>query len=152
MNAKGSVFKYPDNVDTDVIIPARHLNTQDAKELASHCMEDIDKEFVKNVQDGDVMLRYAEPDNDGEAVWVLTADLVDLQRQGHITSRFTFIEGRLTDAPYTTPHGPIALQLYTHSAELDVDRERLLFKARYTVLAQGKAVADNHLRVEARFV
>ena len=41
MNAKGSVFKYPDNVDTDVIIPARHLNTQDAKELASHCMEDI---------------------------------------------------------------------------------------------------------------
>ena len=43
MNAKGSVFKYPDNVDTDVIIPARHLNTQDAKELASHCMEDIDK-------------------------------------------------------------------------------------------------------------
>ena len=48
-NANGSVFKYPDNVDTDVIIPARHLNTQDAKELASHCMEDIDKDFVKNV-------------------------------------------------------------------------------------------------------
>ena len=41
-NANGSVFKYPDNVDTDVIIPARHLNTQDARELASHCMEDID--------------------------------------------------------------------------------------------------------------
>ena len=39
MNAKGSVFKYPDNVDTDVIIPARHLNTQDPKELAAHCME-----------------------------------------------------------------------------------------------------------------
>ena len=56
MNAKGSVFKYPDNVDTDVIIPARHLNTQDAKELASHCMEDIDKDFVKNVKDGDIMV------------------------------------------------------------------------------------------------
>ena len=55
MNAKGSVFKYPDNVDTDVIIPARHLNTQDAKELASHCMEDIDKDFVKKVKDGDIM-------------------------------------------------------------------------------------------------
>ena len=41
MNAKGSVFKYPDNVDTDVIIPARHLNTQDPKELASHCMEAV---------------------------------------------------------------------------------------------------------------
>ena len=56
MNAKGHVFKYPDNVDTDVIIPARHLNTQDAKELASHCMEDIDADFVKKVQSGDVMV------------------------------------------------------------------------------------------------
>ena len=56
MNAKGHVFKYPDNVDTDVIIPARYLNTQDAKELASHCMEDIDKEFVSKVQPGDVMV------------------------------------------------------------------------------------------------
>ena len=56
MNAKGSVFKYPDNVDTDVIIPARHLNTQDAKELASHCMEDIDKEFICKVAPGDIMV------------------------------------------------------------------------------------------------
>ena len=56
MNAKGSVFKYPDNVDTDVIIPARHLNTQDAKELASHCMEDIDPTFVAKVQPGDIMV------------------------------------------------------------------------------------------------
>lgn len=56
MNARGSVFKYPDNVDTDVIIPARHLNTQDAKELASHCMEDIDKDFVKRVKPGDIMV------------------------------------------------------------------------------------------------
>ena len=55
-NANGSVFKYPDNVDTDVIIPARHLNTQDAKELASHCMEDIDKDFINNVKDGDIMV------------------------------------------------------------------------------------------------
>ena len=55
-NANGSVFKYPDNVDTDVIIPARHLNTQDARELASHCMEDIDKDFVKKVKDGDIMV------------------------------------------------------------------------------------------------
>ena len=55
-NANGSVFKYPDNVDTDVIIPARHLNTQDAKELAAHCMEDIDKDFINNVKDGDIMV------------------------------------------------------------------------------------------------
>ncbi len=56
MNARGSVFKYGDNVDTDVIIPARHLNTQDAKELASHCMEDIDKDFVNRVKAGDIMV------------------------------------------------------------------------------------------------
>ena len=56
MNTQGKVFKYPDNVDTDVIIPARYLNTPDAKELALHCMEDIDTEFVKNVKDGDVMV------------------------------------------------------------------------------------------------
>ena len=56
MNAKGHVFKYPDNVDTDVIIPARYLNTQDPKELASHCMEDIDKTFTSKVAPGDVMV------------------------------------------------------------------------------------------------
>lgn len=56
MNTQGKVFKYPDNVDTDVIIPARYLNTPDANELALHCMEDIDKEFVKNVHAGDVMV------------------------------------------------------------------------------------------------
>ena len=50
MNTQGKVFKYPDNVDTDVIIPARYLNTPDAKELALHCMEDIDTGFVKNVK------------------------------------------------------------------------------------------------------
>lgn len=56
MNANGSVFKYPDNVDTDVIIPARYLNTPNAQELATHCMEDIDTSFVKVVKDGDVMV------------------------------------------------------------------------------------------------
>ena len=56
MNAKGFVHKYPDNVDTDVIIPARYLNTSDPKELAAHCMEDIDTEFVKKVRPGDIMV------------------------------------------------------------------------------------------------
>ncbi|MBQ2847246.1 MAG: 3-isopropylmalate dehydratase small subunit [Clostridia bacterium] len=56
MNTKGKAFKYPDNVDTDVIIPARYLNTANAQELALHCMEDIDTEFVKNVATGDVMV------------------------------------------------------------------------------------------------
>ena len=56
MNTQGKVFKYPDNVDTDVIIPARYLNTPNAQELALHCMEDIDKEFVKKVEKGDVIV------------------------------------------------------------------------------------------------
>ena len=56
MQAKGRVFKYGDNVDTDVIIPARYLNITDGFELAKHCMEDIDKEFVKNVQKGDIIV------------------------------------------------------------------------------------------------
>ena len=55
-NANGFVFKYPDNVDTDVIIPARYLNTPNAKELATHCMEDIDKDFVNKVHEGDLMV------------------------------------------------------------------------------------------------
>ena len=54
--AQGTVFKYGDNVDTDVIIPARYLNSSDPKELATHCMEDIDKDFVKNVNQGDIIV------------------------------------------------------------------------------------------------
>ena len=56
MKTQGNAFKYPDNVDTDVIIPARYLNTPDAQELAKHCMEDIDKNFVNVVKSGDVMV------------------------------------------------------------------------------------------------
>ena len=56
MKASGRVFKFGDNVDTDVIIPARYLNSSDPKELATHCMEDIDKEFVNNVKVGDIMV------------------------------------------------------------------------------------------------
>lgn len=55
MKYTGNVIKYGDNVDTDVIIPARYLNTSDHKELASHCMEDLDKTFVSRVQSGDII-------------------------------------------------------------------------------------------------
>ena len=56
MKFEGKVIKYGDNVDTDVIIPARYLNTIDKKELASHCMEDLDKTFISRVQSGDIMV------------------------------------------------------------------------------------------------
>ena len=55
-SAKGYVHKFGDNVDTDVIIAARYLNSTDPKELAAHCMEDIDKDFVKNVKPGDIIV------------------------------------------------------------------------------------------------
>ncbi|MCM1263290.1 MAG: 3-isopropylmalate dehydratase small subunit [Butyrivibrio sp.] len=53
---KGTVFKYGDNVDTDVIIPARYLNSSEPAELATHCMEDIDKDFINKVQKGDIIV------------------------------------------------------------------------------------------------
>ena len=56
MKTNGKVHKYGDNIDTDVIIPARYLNTADHKELAAHCMEDIDKDFVKKVKEGDIIV------------------------------------------------------------------------------------------------
>ncbi|MGL5314655.1 MAG: 3-isopropylmalate dehydratase small subunit, partial [Peptostreptococcaceae bacterium] len=56
MEAKGKVFRYGDNVDTDVIIPARYLNTSKAEELAKYCMEDIDENFVKEVKEGDIIV------------------------------------------------------------------------------------------------
>ncbi len=59
MKAHGTAIKYGNNVDTDVIIPARYLATQDSKELASHCMEDIDKSFVTRVKQGDIMVAGA---------------------------------------------------------------------------------------------
>ena len=55
---QGKVFKYGDNVDTDVIIPARYLNVSEAAHLAAHCMEDIDKDFVKNVKAGDIIVAH----------------------------------------------------------------------------------------------
>lgn len=58
MKAKGFVHKYGDNVDTDVIIPARYLNSSDPKELAAHCMEDIDVDFVNKAKQGDIMVAH----------------------------------------------------------------------------------------------
>ena len=66
MKVKGRVFKYGNDVDTDVIIPARYLNTTSEKELASHCMEDIDPDFIKNVKAGDIIV--AEDNKAGDII------------------------------------------------------------------------------------
>lgn len=75
MNAKGPVFKYGDNIDTDVIIPARYLNTQSPAELAAHCMEDIDKTFISRVKAGDIMVggeNFGCGSSREHAPWALT--------------------------------------------------------------------------------
>ena len=61
MKANGTVFKYGDNVDTDVIIPARYLNSSDPAELAKHCMEDIDPSFISRVHPGDIIVADNPP-------------------------------------------------------------------------------------------
>ena len=74
-NAKGIVFKFGDNVDTDVIIPARYLNSSDPAELATHCMEDIDKDFIKNVKKGDIIVaekNFGCGSSREHAPWALT--------------------------------------------------------------------------------
>ena len=81
MNARGPVFKYGDNIDTDVIIPARYLNTQSAAELASHCMEDIDKTFVTRVKAGDIMVggeNFGCGSSREHAPWVLECNGINL--------------------------------------------------------------------------
>ena len=75
MKAHGKVFKYGDNVDTDVIIPARYLNSSDPAELATHCMEDIDKEFVNKVHKGDIIVaekNFGCGSSREHAAWALT--------------------------------------------------------------------------------
>lgn len=75
MNAKGKVFKYGDNVDTDVIIPARYLNIADSKELSTHAMEDIDADFVKNMHPGDIVVatrNFGCGSSREHAPWALT--------------------------------------------------------------------------------
>ena len=83
MEAKGYAIKYGDNVDTDVIIPARYLNSSDPAELALHCMEDIDKDFVNKVKKGDIVIydKYAGiqiKDGDTEYLIVKNEEIVAL--------------------------------------------------------------------------
>lgn len=81
MNAKGTVFKYKDNVDTDVIIPARYLNTSDPNELAKHCMEDIDADFVSKVKQGDIIVadkNFGCGSSREHAPWVLEYNNINI--------------------------------------------------------------------------
>ena len=95
MILEGKVWRYGDNVDTDVIIPARYLNTADPKELAAHCMEDIDESFAKNVKPGDSLINEAIEKIDAvhvQSAWAKALERRIQDPEGAITSARTLIE------------------------------------------------------------
>lgn len=104
------------------------------------------------VEDSGIMLRYIEPDNHGHATLLLTDGLADLKRKGNTSSRMTFIANKLIPCVYETPHGPLDLSIYTHSEHYSVTPEGGIFEVRYTLLAAGRQVADNHLKVALQFL
>lgn len=104
------------------------------------------------VEKSGVMLRYPEPENEGHARLLLADGLADLRRCGLITSRLTFIEGRLLPCPYQTPHGALAFSVFTHSQSFTLDACGGCFRVRYTLLSAGRQLADNELTVEWRFL
>ena len=83
MKFTGTVIKYGDNVDTDVIIPARYLNTIDVNELASHCMEDIDKDFHKKIKAGDIMVAGLNFGCGLKEIGLTSDDIFIIGNEGH---------------------------------------------------------------------
>lgn len=103
------------------------------------------------VEETGIMLRYAEPENQGSAMLMLTDGLADLKRNGQVRSRMTFIEGRLLPCPYTAQEGTFDFSLFTHSQSFIINATGGRFQARYTLLAAGRQVADNVLTIEWHF-
>ena len=103
------------------------------------------------MQDGDIMLRYPEPDNHGMAHLLITTGLADLKRQGDVRSRLTFIEGQMLPCHYVTSAGALNLDIFTHSLSLVLTDAGGCFEARYTVLVGGAHATDNELKVEFTF-
>ena len=115
MKALGHIFKYGDNVDTDVIIPARYLNSFDAQELASHAMADIDPEFVNKVQPGDLFFCISGAESDGhtyaEDVAAKGAAVIVVEKPVNVPDTVTVIRvkstryamGKISSAFYGNP-------------------------------------------------
>lgn len=113
--------------------------------------EDIIRTEAKGgclIEETGLMLRYAEAANQGTASLLLTDGLADLKRNGDTRSRMTFVNGKLLPCTYVTPKGNLDFSIYTHEQSFEVSAEGGCFKARYTLLAAGKQVADNVLTVE----
>ena len=121
------------------------LGENGADEIRSEC-------YGACVTEGnDVMLRYAEPDNDGTAHLLITDGLADLKRQGNTRARFTFVEGKLQPCFYATSVGTLDLSIFTHSLSFQSTPQGGTFEVRYTVLVGGAQVSDNVLRIVYSF-
>lgn len=103
------------------------------------------------IEENGIMLRYSESQNNGTAVLLLTEGLADLKRHGDTEVRMTFVEGKLIPCTYKTPNGMLDFSLFTHEQTFDINKQGGRFKARYTMLAAGKQVADNVLTVNWTF-
>lgn len=99
------------------------------------------------IEEQGLMLRYAEPENNGTAALIISNSLVHLQRQGRIRSRLTFIEQKLIPAEYHTPHGELHFDLFTHSRRETVTAEKGEIILKYSVLQDDRHAADNLLTV-----
>ena len=99
-----------------------------------------------------LLLRYAEPENEGEARLLLSDSIADLHRKGQVHSRMTFVEGRLLPMPYATPEGAYDFSLFTHNFKIAVSPEGGEFIAKYSLLAGVQQVSDNRLAVRWTFL
>ncbi len=103
------------------------------------------------IEENGIMLRYAEKQNNGTATLLLTEDLADLKRHGDTEARMTFVSGKLIPCTYKTANGMLDFSLYTHQQSFELDAMGGCFKAKYSMLAAGKQVADNVLTVKWTF-
>lgn len=99
------------------------------------------------VEENGMMFRYKEEENEGTTTLIVAANLIDLRRRGRLQTRMTFIEGRLIPANYITPHGAIDLSVFTHQQHQEVNEQDGSIRIKYSVLSDGKQVADNDLTV-----
>lgn len=103
------------------------------------------------IEDDALMLQFSEPENEGRATLLITSAIADLKRSGTVTSRMTFIEGRIVDCLYRMKEGSLPLSIFTHRTVHTVQAGGGRFEATYSVLSEGRHLADNTLLVEFRF-
>ena len=103
------------------------------------------------IEETGIMLRYHEEQNNGIATLLLTDGLADLKRHGNTEARMTFVDGKLIPCTYKTDNGMLDFSLYTHRQSFELNALGGCFKAKYSMLAAGKQVADNELTIKWTF-